>query len=92
MATTKPQAKAATNSPVKTDSSKFIFGRENFIIMFAGIAIMVVGYLCMSGGRQAPDKWNTDEIYSFTRVSLSSILVILGFGVVMFSILKKRKA
>lgn len=92
MAATKSQAKTNSATSPSTDSSKFLFGKNNFIIMFAGISIMVIGYLCMSGGRQTPDKWNADEIYSFTRVSLSSILVMLGFGVVMYSILKKRKA
>ena len=90
MATQKPQTKVASAKSAG-DVSKFIFGLENFMIMFAGIAIMIIGYLCMSGGRQSPDKWNVNEIYSFTRISLSSILVIAGFIVVLYAVLKKRK-
>ena len=92
MATTKTQAKSGNNKPAEINTSSFLFGRENFMILFGGIALMIIGYFLMSGGRQKPNEWNTDEIYSFTRISLSSIFVIGGFVVVLFAILKKRKA
>jgi hypothetical protein len=48
--------------------------------MLASIAIVVLGFILMSG--------DTD-IYSFTKIVLAPIVVIAGFALGFFAILKK---
>ncbi len=77
----------------KTNTPKvnFLFHRENYIILFIGLAVLIIGYMLMSGGSQMPDKWNPDEIYSFRRTTLAPIVVMIGYLVVLYSILHKPR-
>ncbi|MBA3648857.1 MAG: DUF3098 domain-containing protein [Chitinophagales bacterium] len=69
----------------------FLFNRENYIVLGIGLALLIVGYLLMAGGNQPPDKWDPNVIYSFRRITLSTIVVLSGFVVIIFSIFWKRK-
>lgn len=71
----------------------FAFGKENYRILIAGVIIVVIGYcLMIGGGSDDPHKFNADEIFSFRRITLSPIVILLGFAVVLFSIMKKAKS
>ena len=68
-----------------------VFGRENYKWMLIGIAIMVVGYLCMSGGSMpSPDVWDDNIIYSPMRIIVAPFLILLGLGVEIYAIFKKN--
>ena len=70
----------------------FAFTRENYRILLIGIAILVVGFLLMiGGGTDDPNKFNGDELFSFRRITLSPMVILVGFVVVLFAILKKPK-
>ena len=73
-------------------SLDFPFGRENYILMFIGIGFIFIGFWCMSGGATTDPKiWNP-ELFSFRRITLAPILVIMGFIIEAFAILKKSKS
>jgi Na+/H+ antiporter NhaC len=86
MATTKDSTKISTS-----EKNEFLFKKENYAIIFAGVTILIIGYFLMSGGAQKPNEWKVEEIYSFRRITLAPIVVILGYVVVMVGILKKPK-
>jgi hypothetical protein len=77
------QAKQATAIP-------FIFDKTNYLIMIAGVVVIVIGYLLMSGGA-SPDLnvFAKEEIYSFRRITLAPIVVVIGLGIEIFAILKR---
>lgn len=67
-----------------------LFGRENFMWMLVGVIVMAIGFFIMAGGKSAdPTKFNDNEIYSFTRITLAPFLIIAGFVVEIFAIMKK---
>ena len=67
-----------------------LFGKENFIWMLAGGGIMAMGFFLMAGGKSAdPTKFMDGEIYSTTRITIAPILIIAGFIVEIFAIMKK---
>ena len=69
----------------------FPFGKENYIIMLVGLAVIFVGFILMSGGgSQDPKIWDP-SIFSFRRITLAPILVIAGFVIEVYAILKKSK-
>jgi hypothetical protein len=69
-----------------------LFGKENFIWMLVGLVIMAIGFFIMAGGKSPdPTKFNDNEIYSFTRITLAPFLIIVGFVVEIFAIMKKPK-
>lgn len=66
-----------------------IFGKQNYILMGVGLALMIVGFMLMSGGEQAADAWNPGEIYSFRRTVLAPFVILSGLVVEIFAIFKK---
>ena len=71
----------------------FIFDKTNYIVMIAGVLVILVGFLLMSGGATAdPNVFPKEEIYSFRRITLAPIVIMLGFGIEIFAILKRPKS
>ena len=66
------------------------FGKQNYIWMIVGAALIIVGMLLMSGGKSAdPNVFNPNEVYGFRRITLAPIVIILGFIVEVYAIFKK---
>jgi len=69
----------------------FVFGKENYKFLFIGLVLIVVGFLLMiGGGTDNPDEFN-DAIFSFRRLTLAPILILAGFGVEIYAIMKRNK-
>ncbi len=72
--------------------TSFAFGKENYRILIIGVVIVVIGYMLMiGGGSDDPNQFHADEIFSFRRITLSPIVILTGFIVVLFGIMKKAK-
>ena len=70
----------------------FPLGKQNYILIAAGFGLVLIGFLLMAGGK-APDPttFNYDEIFSFRRITVAPVTILLGLGVVMYGIIKKPK-
>ncbi|MFT5834291.1 MAG: hypothetical protein ACI97N_001929 [Cognaticolwellia sp.] len=88
---TRPTESRGTRKTVSTTAraEDMIFGKQNYILMGAGLGLVIIGFLLMSGGSQAADSWNPDEIYSFRRTVLAPIVILAGLVVEIFAIFKK---
>lgn len=65
----------------------FIFGKKNYKFMLIGLALVVVGFVLMSGGgSDDPNVWNPD-VFSWRRIRLAPTLVLIGFGFQVYAIL-----
>lgn len=74
----------------ETNNEALLFQKSNYIIMAAGVAIILVGLVLMSGGGTTdPTQFNGEELFSFQRLTLAPITMLAGFGVVFYSIWKK---
>lgn len=68
---------------------EFAFSKEKYKYLIIAIAVICIGYACMvGGGSEDPAVYNPD-IFSFRRITLGPILVLLGFAGVGYTILKK---
>ncbi len=76
---------------IKDQSQDFAFGKENYTIMLIGIAVIIIGFVCMSGGPSKDPSVFDPDIFSFRRITLAPILVILGFVIEIYAVLKKSK-
>jgi len=80
-----------TSSSVQTNA--MLFQKENYVLMGAGIVLILLGFVLMAGGRNPdPNIFDADALYSFRRITLAPILVLLGFAVEGYAILKKPSA
>jgi hypothetical protein len=83
---TKPAEKIITES-------RPVFAKDNFKIMIAGIAVIVLGFLLMLGGSSGdPNNFKPEEVYSFRRITLAPIVIVLGLLIEVYAIMRKPKA
>ena len=73
-------------------SKNNLFGKENYIWMLAGLAVLALGFFLMSGGKSSdPNVFDAKEVYSTTRITIAPILIITGFIIEIIAIMKKPK-
>jgi Protein of unknown function (DUF3098) len=89
----KDKKTAAAEAPVhKGKKEGFAFGPENYKLMVIGLIVLFSGYLLMiGGGSDDPNVFNP-EIFSFRRITLAPIVILIGFVIEIFAIMKKSKA
>jgi hypothetical protein len=69
----------------------FLFEKVNYKILLIGVAVIAVGFILMSGGgSDDPKVWN-DSVFNFQRIRLAPTVVLIGFGITIYSIFKKSK-
>jgi hypothetical protein len=61
-------------------SPKFIFGKTNYLWFVISIAVVTLGFFLMAG---------TTDIYSTTKIVVAPVVVLAGFGIGFYAILKK---
>ena len=67
--------------PVKKDNMRFIL---------IGLAINILGYILMiGGGSDDPAKFDGEELFSPVRITVAPILVVIGYAVIFYGIMKK---
>lgn len=70
-----------------------LFGKENFLWMAIGGVVVILGILLMTGGKSAdPNSFSDNEVYSFRRITIAPLLIIAGFVIEVYAIMKKPKA
>ena len=92
MATKQPQKEKQSVAQAKQAAAlpPFVFDKTNYIIMVAGLFVILLGFALMSGGATSdPNIFPKEEIYSFRRITLAPIVVIIGFAIEIFAILKR---
>ena len=73
----------------KTDT-EFVIPSENYRFIIAGVVLVVIGFVLMSGGKaESIHEFHYDEIFSSTRITVAPLTCLLGYAIVMFGILKK---
>lgn len=68
---------------------QFLFGKKNYILMAVGLALIVIGYLLMSGGSSDDVNTFNYEMFSTLRIRIAPMIVIAGFVVEAWAILAK---
>lgn len=73
------------------NKSEFLFDKINYKILLVGIAVIALGFILMSGGGSDDPNVFSDAIFNFRRIRLAPTVVLIGFGVCVYSILKNPK-
>lgn len=76
----KPAAKqqAASNEPVN-----LLYDKSNYRILAISVLIVAIGFVLMSG---------TTDIYNSTKIVIAPIVVLAGFALGFWAILKKPES
>jgi len=63
------------------------------MLMLAGLAILFIGFALMAGGKSPdPHVFNDSEVFSFRRITLAPIVVMIGFIVEVVAIMRRPKS
>ena len=73
------------------NTKNFVFGKENFILLTISIAIIVIGFWLMSGGKTTEETGFDPSIFNTRRIVIAPIITMAGFLMVIYAILKKPK-
>lgn len=68
----------------------FLFEKANYKILLIGIAVISLGFILMSGGGSDDPKVFNEDVFSFRRIRLAPTVVLIGFGITIYSIFKKK--
>lgn len=81
----------AKKSKEVKDSAGFALGKENYELMAIGFAVIVLGFILMAGGGSDDPTVFSEDIFSFRRITLAPIILLLGFAFEIYAIMKKPK-
>lgn len=62
---------------------------RNYVLMLVGAAVIVLGFVLMSGGGEATPEEFHYEIFSWRRITLAPILVVAGFAFEIYAVLRR---
>ena len=72
------------------DKQKFAFDKTNFILLAIGMAVIILGFLLMTGPGSTEGYFEPD-IFSVRRVKVAPVVCLAGFVFMIYGILKKPK-
>lgn len=72
--------------------NEFAFGKENYKLFIIAVVVVIIGYLLMvGGGSDDPTVFNKEELFSARRITIAPLVVLIGFGLGVYAIVKKAK-
>ena len=74
--------KKANNTPPEQENPRMPLTRRNYILLAVGFVLMA------GGGSDSPDEFNY-AMFSWRRITLAPILVISGFVIEIYAIMKR---
>ena len=70
--------------------NKFAFDKVHYILLAIGMAIIIIGFILMSGGGSDEVAFNAD-IFSIRRIKVAPAVCFFGFIFMIYGIMHKPK-
>ena len=72
------------------DRKKFAFDKTNFILLAIGMAVIIIGFLLMTGPSSTEGYFEPD-IFSARRIKVAPAVCFFGFIFMIYGIVRKPK-
>ena len=72
------------------DKKNLAFDKVNYILLAVGMAVVVLGFILMSGGSSDETAYNPD-IFSVRRIKVAPVVCLLGFVSMIYAVTRKPK-
>ena len=76
----------------ENNKERMPFTRRNYALMLAGVMVVILGFVLMSGGAEHSATEFDTSIFSARRITVAPIIVIAGFVMVGIGIMKRFKS
>ncbi len=73
-----------------SDKQKFAFDKMNFILLAAGMAAVIIGFLLMTGPSTTEAAFEPD-IFSARRIKVAPVVCLSGFLFMIYAVLRKPR-
>ncbi len=73
------------------DKRDFAFGRLNYILLAVGMAVVIIGFLLMSGSGSTDTAYDPD-IFSARRIKVAPVVCLLGFVSMIYAVVYRSKS
>jgi len=70
--------------------ARFVFTRWNYILILISVGLLVTGYVLMTGTGNTRSTSFNEDIYSFRRITLSPLIILCGYGVLIYAIMSLK--
>ncbi|HAB36235.1 MAG TPA: DUF3098 domain-containing protein [Cryomorphaceae bacterium] len=70
----------------------FLFDKTNYVLFAIGLAFIALGFALMSGGGSDDPNVFNEELFNAQRITWAPLLIVIGFVVEVFAILRRPKA
>ena len=70
------------------NNKEFAFGRMNYILLAVGMAVVVVGFLLMSGVGSTETTYEPD-IFSVRRIKVAPLVCLVGFVSMIYAVVHR---
>lgn len=72
------------------DKRNLAFDRINYILLVVGMAVVVLGFILMSGAGSTESAYNPD-IFSAHRIKVAPVICLIGFVSMIYAVMRKPK-
>ena len=72
------------------DKKNFAFNKVNYILLAVGMAIVVIGFLLMTGPNSTDTSFEPD-IFSARRIKVAPLVCLFGFVSMIYAVVRKPK-
>ena len=72
------------------DKRNFAFDRVNYILLAVGMAVVIIGFILMSGDGSTEAAYNPD-IFSARRIKVAPVVCLAGFVSMIYAVIRKPK-
>ncbi|WP_315317474.1 DUF3098 domain-containing protein [Segatella oris] len=72
------------------DKKNLAFDKVNFILLAIGMAVVILGFILMSGSGSTEQAFNP-EVFSTMRIKVAPVVCFIGFVSIIYAIIRKPK-
>lgn len=72
------------------DKRNFAFDRMNYILLAVGMAVVVIGFVLMSGAGSTDSTYDAD-IFSARRIKVAPVVCLVGFVSMIYAVIRRPK-
>lgn len=72
------------------DKKNLAFDKVNFILLAVGMAIVILGFILMSGGGSNESTFDAD-IFNTRRIVVAPTVTLVGFLSIIYAVIRKPR-
>ena len=72
--------------------NSFLFDKTNYLLFAVGLALIVLGFILMAGGGSEDPNVYNEALFNARRITWAPLLIVLGFVLEVFAILRRPKS